>query len=151
MRSVQKVSSYVIWKTETLLKKIWDTRNIVHRTMTSQSSSKQASWDLTQLSNLCWLQPIPVQHSQVLCFLQAFQNVSRITFNRILTIFEAFVPHFYLRCTHCIAPTGLLNIRFVAMEECWSLTQNLMQICWSTCSVILNVTATQDTCSLSGV
>ena len=29
--------------------------------------------------------------------------------------------------------------------------QNLMQICGSTCSIILNVTATQYTCSLNGV
>ena len=33
-----------------LLKKIQDTRNIVHRTMTPQSPSKQAPWDLTQFS-----------------------------------------------------------------------------------------------------
>ena len=33
-----------------LLKKIHDTRNIVHRTMTPQSPSKQAPWDLTQCS-----------------------------------------------------------------------------------------------------
>ena len=32
-----------------------------------------------------------------------------ITFNRFLTIFEAFVPHFYLLCTHCIVPKSLLN------------------------------------------
>ena len=41
-------------------------------------------------------------------------------------------------------------IQIVSTEECSSLTQNLMQICCSTCSVILNVTATQFTCSLSG-
>ena len=32
-----------------------------------------------------------------------------ITFNRFSTIFEAFVPHFYLCCTHCIVPKSLLN------------------------------------------
>ena len=32
-----------------------------------------------------------------------------ITLNRFLTIFEAFVPHFYLCCTHCIVPQSLLN------------------------------------------
>ena len=32
-----------------------------------------------------------------------------ITSKRISTIFEAFVPHFYLRCTHCIIPERLLN------------------------------------------
>ena len=38
--------------------------------------------------------------------LQAFQNV--ITSNRFSTIFEAFVPHFYLCCTCCIIPKSLL-------------------------------------------
>ena len=33
-----------------LLKKIQDTKNIVHRTMMPQSPSKQAPWDLTQFS-----------------------------------------------------------------------------------------------------
>ena len=42
-------------------------------------------------------------------------------------------------------------IRIVSREECSSLTQNLMQVRCSTHSVILNVTATQYTCSLSGV
>ena len=31
-----------------------------------------------------------------------------ITLNRFSTIFEAFVPHSYLCCTHCIAPKSLL-------------------------------------------
>ena len=39
----------------------------------------------------------------------------------------------------------------VSMEECLSLTQNLMQICCSTCSVILNTMVTQYTCSLNGI
>ena len=42
-------------------------------------------------------------------------------------------------------------IWIVSREECSSLTQNLMQICCSCCSVILNVTATQYTCSLNGI
>ena len=32
-----------------------------------------------------------------------------ITFNRFLIVSEAFVPHFYLHCTHCIVPESLLN------------------------------------------
>ena len=40
-------------------------------------------------------------------------------------------------------------IQMVSMEECSSLTQNLMQIHCSTHSVILNVMATQYTCSLT--
>ena len=39
----------------------------------------------------------------------------------------------------------------VSVEECSSLTQNLIQIHCSTCSVILNVMATQCTSSLNGV
>ena len=46
---------------------------------------------------------------------------------------------------------GFWTIQIVSMEECSSLTQNLMQIHCSTCSVILNVMATQYTCSLSGI
>ena len=42
-------------------------------------------------------------------------------------------------------------IQMVSTEECSSLMQNLMQICCSSCSVILNVTATQYTCSLNGI
>ena len=42
-------------------------------------------------------------------------------------------------------------IRIVSAKEWSRLMQNLMRICCSTCSVILNVTATQYTCSLHGV
>ena len=48
MRSVQKVSNYVIWKIDTFIDE--DTRNIVHRKMMPQSLSKWAPWDLTQFS-----------------------------------------------------------------------------------------------------
>ena len=46
---------------------------------------------------------------------------------------------------------GLLNHPNISTEECSSLTQNLMQIHCSTHSVILNLAATQYTCSLNGV
>ena len=42
-------------------------------------------------------------------------------------------------------------IQIVSTEECLSLMQNLMQIHCSPCSVILNVMATQYTCSLNGI
>ena len=32
-----------------------------------------------------------------------------ITVNRFSTIFEVFVPHFYLCCIHCVIPGSLLN------------------------------------------
>ena len=41
-------------------------------------------------------------------------------------------------------------IWILSVEECSSLTQNWMQICCSTRSVILNAMATQYTCSLNG-
>ena len=43
------------------------------------------------------------------------------------------------------------SIQIVTAEECSSLTQNLMQIHCSTCSVIFNVMATQYTSSLNGI
>ena len=46
---------------------------------------------------------------------------------------------------------AFLIIRIVSVEECSSLMQNLMQIHCSPHSVIWNVTATQNTCSLKGV
>ena len=42
-------------------------------------------------------------------------------------------------------------IQIVSVEECSSFMQNMMQSHCSTCSVILNATATQYTCSLNGV
>ena len=39
----------------------------------------------------------------------------------------------------------------VSVEECSTLKQNLIQMFCSTCSVILNMMATQYTCSLNGV
>ena len=49
MRAVQKVSSHVLWKIDTIVEE--DTRNIVHRTTMPQPPSKQAPWDLTQFSH----------------------------------------------------------------------------------------------------
>ena len=42
-------------------------------------------------------------------------------------------------------------IQIVSAEECSSLRQNYMQILCCTCSVILNVTATQYSCSLNSI
>ena len=47
--------------------------------------------------------------------------------------------------------TAFWIILIISVEECSSLTQNLMQICCCTCSVISNVTATQYTCSFNGI
>ena len=42
-------------------------------------------------------------------------------------------------------------IRIVSVEECSSLTQNLMHVCYFAHSVILNAMTTQSTCSLNGI
>ena len=42
---------------------------------------------------------------------------SRPSFNRFLTIFEAFVQHFYFCCTHFIIPESLLNIQIVSQRN----------------------------------
>ena len=114
-----------------------------------------------------WNPPISVQfsHCQSLIFVDgspyAF-NILRcstcyrpsrmwVTANGFLAIFEAFLPHFYLHCTHCIIPKAFQIIQIVSAEKCSSLTQNLMQICCSIQSVILNVMATLCTCSLNSV
>ena len=56
-------------------------------------------------------------------------------------------------CTALIAssPKDFWIIQIVSLEECSSLMQNLMQICCSTHSVILDAIATQYTCSLNSV
>ena len=46
--------------------------------------------------------------------------------------------------------TAFWAIWIISAEECSSLMENLMLMCCSTHSVILNVTATQYTCSLEG-
>ena len=48
---------------------------------------------------------------------------TRITFNRSLTIFEVFVPHFYLHCTHYMVSEILLSHLIVSKEKCSNLTQ----------------------------
>ena len=72
-----------------------------------------------------------------------------------------FAKKLYTRCSawvgtllwwSCQSPVASFWIvQIVSAEECSSLVQNLMQIHCSTCSVILNVTVTQYTCSLNGV
>ena len=65
--------------------------------------------------------------------------------------------HKWVRCrdevasNRCPIAMAFWIIQIVSMEECSSLTQNLMQVHCCTCSVILNVTATQYTCSLNGI
>ena len=110
---------------------------------------RSASSSRTVITHLCWLQLVLVQHSQVFHLFQAFQNVD--DFQQIIHPLWS-VCATLLFVLHSL-PSSLKAfwiIQIVSMEECSSLTQNLMQIRWSTCSVILNAVATQYTCSLNG-
>ena len=176
MRSVQKVSSHILWKIETFIEK--DKRNIVHRTMTPQSPSKYAPWDLTQFSQLpsATLSCFPESHqqseisslSQVILVLGKARshrvpnlgwrgNVSSGWFDVSPKSCAWDVMHKGACCRDEAAnhqlPTAVVFsiIPVVSVGECSSLTQHLMQICCSARSVILNVMATQYTRSLNGI
>ena len=100
------------------------------------------------VTDLCWLQPIHVQHSQVFCSLQAFL---------IVVHFQQILDHLWSICATVICTALIASspkawiIWIVSTEEYSSLMQNLIQIHCSTHSVILNVMATQYTCPLNGV
>ena len=170
-----------MWKIETFIEE--DTRNIVHRTMTPQSPSKEATWDLTQFSQ---------SPSAASSYFPASHRRSEISsLSKVILVLEKArsrrVPNLGYRGSwvtwviSCFAKKSLHQTFFFMLHErahCFneaashqlpraacdllnhlnsfhrgmlSLTQNLMQICYSTCSVILNATATQYTCSLNGV
>ena len=73
-----------------------------------------------------------------------------ITFNRFSTIFETFVPHFYLHSTHCIIPESLLKHLNSFCRGMLTLNAKF-DADLLLYSVILGVMATQCTCSLNGV
>ena len=77
------------------------------RTQDFWESSSQPLVLTLSVANLCWLQPVHIQHSQVSCLWQAFQNVDH--FQQILNHLWAFVSPCYLCCTHCIVPECFLN------------------------------------------
>ena len=74
-----------------------------------------------------------------------------ITFNRSLTIFEAFGQQFTCAALIASSPKVFWIIQIFSPGQCASLMQNLMQIHCSALSVILNAMTTQCTCSLSGI
>ena len=78
----QKVSSHVLWKIKTFIQE--DKRYKKHCTQKNDTSVsfKVGTFRPHTVSDLCWLQPVHVQHAQVLCSLQAFQNVDH--FQQIL-------------------------------------------------------------------
>ena len=146
--------------------------------MMPQSPSKQAPWDLTQLSQL----PSAV----LLYFLESHPWAEISSLSKVILVLGKArslwapnlgcrgeessgwldvspknsawnVKHEQVHCCDevvnhqlCIVAAFWI-IQIVPVEECSCLTQNLMQIWCSTHSVILNVTSTQYTCSLNSV
>ena len=161
-------------KTRHLLKKTQDRRNTVHRTMTPQSPSEQAPGDLThhhQLPHRIFLNLINVWNVFSLKGDFSFGKTQKSQGDKS-GLWGAESPgrldvspknsaqdmmHERACCcdeaAHHQLPiaTGFWIIWIVSMEESSSLTQNWMQICCSTHAVILNVTATQYTCSLNSI
>ena len=120
--------------------KIWD-RGVVE-------SPDQLLVVALSVADLCWLQPVHVHHSQVFCLLQAFQNMG----------------HLHQILGHCWGTCATLSFVLHSLHHPWRPSES------SECfhrgmfrlnakfdadsllySDILNVTATQYTCSLNGI
>ena len=157
------------------LRKIQDTRNIVHETMMPQSPSKQTPWDLTQFSQLlsAALLYFPESHqwSEISLLSKVILVLGKARSHRVpnLGCRGAESPGWsdvlskklhkmwcmsgcVVMMNHQLPLAVALRINWiVSTEECSNLTQNLMQICCSACSVIVNVTATQYICSPNSI
>ena len=146
------------------MKKIQNTRNIVHRSMTPQSSSKQAPWDLTQFSQLPlaalsyfpeshWLSEISSLSKVILVWGKARSHRAPILgcrgaespgwFDVSPKMSVQDMMHEWVRC-HDEAANHQLPIaeafwiiQIVSKEECLSLIQDLMQIYCSTRSFLM--------------
>ena len=77
------------------------------------------------VADLCSLQPVHIQHSQVICLLQAFQNVDH--FQQILD----HLGSFYFAALMASSQKLFWIFGIVSTKECSSLMQYLMQICCS--------------------
>ena len=160
------------------MKKIQDTTDTVHRTMTPQFPSKQAPWDHTQFSQLPSAAPsyFPESHqwSEISSLSKVILVLRKARSHRVPSLgqygaespgwFEVSsknsaqdVMHEWVFCHDEAAnhqlPTAAAFwiISVVSTEQCSSLMQNRMQILCFSRSVILNVMATQYTCSLNGI
>ena len=156
------------------MKKIQGTRNIVHRTVTPQSPKSRR---LTQFSQSPSAAPsyFPEFHwwSEISFFSKVILVLKKARSRRVPNLgcdgaespgwFE-FLPKNSAdvmnerACCYDEAANHQLPIaaafwiiQIVSAEECSNLMQNSMQIHCSNCSVILNVMATQHTCSLNGI
>ena len=146
--------------------------------MMPQSPSKQAPWDLTQFSQSSWatLSYFPESHrwseisslskvillwgkarSHMVSSLGCKETESPGWFDVSPKNSSEDMMHEWVCCCDEVVnhqlPTvvAFWIIQIVSVEECSSLTQNLMQIRCSTHSVILNAVATLYTCSLKWI
>ena len=177
MKSVQKVSSHVIWKMETFIEE--DSRYKNHCTEDNDASVplKWAPWDLTQFSQSPSAPPsyFPESHqwSEISFLSKVILVLGKARSCRVpnLGCMGAESPWWFdvsqknsardVMCKWVCCDESASHqlpvavafwiIQIVSVEQCSSLTQNLMQIRCSTHSVILNTTATQYTCSFSCV
>ena len=142
--------------------------------MMPQSPLKQAPWDLTQFSQLPLAAPsyFPESHwySEISSLSKVILVLGRARSFRAPNVgcrgaeppgwFDVSPKHsagdviHEWVCCYDEAVNRQLPIavafwilQIVSVEECSSLTQNLLQTCCSTCSVILNVMTTQYICS----
>ena len=119
-------SLVVVW-----IKSLANAAQILPRHVSCQDpvSKSQTQWFLESpdqllvltlsVADLCWLQPVHIQHSQVFCSLQAFQRGSLST---------DFWPSLKCLCHTCISAAltvsstkGFWIIQLVSTEECSSL------------------------------
>ena len=176
MRSVQKVSSHVTWKIETLLEKIqetlyvgqWCLRSLQSRHLgTSHSSPNHHQLSHPIFLNLIWLSEVSSLSKVILIWgktrsrrtpiwaVGGLSHLGDLMFCQKNSAWD--VKYEQERCHNEAAYHQLPGavafwiIRIVSAEEHSSLTQSLIQLCCSTHSVILNAATTQYTCSLNGI
>ena len=150
------------------LSKIQDTRNIVHRTMMPQCPSKWALGTSHSSPSRFWNPHRSASGSHTVSH-QSLLIAARTcsTFSAVLLVVDLpeheslstdsqpslkHLCHSFI-CAALIASAlkAFWIIWIVSMEECLSLMQNLIQICCSICSVILNAMATQYTFLVNSV
>ena len=142
--------------------------------MMPQSLSKHAPWDLTEFSQSPSVTLSYFSESYQWSEISSLSTVilvlgkaREIAGHQIWAVEEAKSPGWFDVSPNNSAWAGALSwwscqsqllissafwiIQIVSVEECSSLTQNLMQICCCTHSVILNVVVIQYTCSYNGV
>ena len=171
MRPVQKISSHVIWKTETMIEE-----DIKYKKHYIQDNDASVPFKVGTLGPHILL---PITISCPSYFPESHERSEISSPSKVILVLgkarSRRLPN--LGCRGDESPTHLMFceklhemgcmseyiivrklpilgfwiIQIVPAEECSSLTQNLMPICCFACSVILNVMATQYTCFLKGI